>query len=108
MIPATRAKEIYDGTGVEMQTYLTTTVEPQVIDAAEKGKKELTIHLGCEPTYLAPKPTNLQNAAVAELKRLGYSAEIRSYGAPYVPRGLADDNGNGPQHRNYGLVIGWV
>lgn len=31
----------------------------------------------------------------------------RGYGDEYVPRGLADDGGNGPKHRNVGLIIGW-
>lgn len=35
-----------------------------------------------------------------------YKVAYERYGEAYVPRGLADDDGNGP-HSNYGLIVSW-
>lgn len=37
----------------------------------------------------------------------GYVVYWKRYGDSYIPRGLADDWGNGPSYQNYGLVITW-
>ena len=43
-----------------------------------------------------------------KLKALGYVVTWQgAYGESYVPRGLADDDGNGPKHINYGMTVGW-
>lgn len=109
MITAKEAKELYDKSGQEVADYLKYTVEKEVVKAAEGGKRQTIIHLkSLEPyRHLDQVITPLQKAVVAKLKELGYHAEIKLYGDSYVPRGLADDDGEGPSHQNYGIHIGW-
>jgi len=109
MITAAQAKQFYDDSGHEVEQFLTHTVEPVVTDAAKSGKRFIFIfldHLG-PYDYLDRVITPLQKAVVTKLKELGYLAEIKLDGKQYVPRGLADDDGNGPKHQNYGIHIGW-
>lgn len=109
MITAKEAKELYDKSGQEVAEYLKHTVEKEVVKAAEGGKRTTTIHLGClEPfRYLEQEITPLHKAVEWKLKELGYRTQIAVYGERYVPRGLADDDGNGPKHQNYGIHIVW-
>lgn len=109
MITAQQAKALYDESGAEVQAFLRYHVEKQIKDAASGGKRSVTIHLGGLEYFhhLDQEITPLQKAVVDQLKVLGYTAKIETYGDSYVPRGLADDDGNGPQHRNYGIIIGW-
>jgi hypothetical protein len=109
MITAKEAKELYDQSGQEVADYLKYTVENEVVKAAEGGKRNTIIHLGSKELFdhLDQLITPLQKAVVDKLKELGYRAEIKLYGDHYVPRGLADDDGKGPKHQNYGIHIGW-
>lgn len=55
------------------------------------------------------EPSLSQAAVMRKLKTLGYGV---TFGAdeemePYVPRGLADDDGNGPLYNNIGITIKW-
>jgi len=109
MITAKEAKQFYDDSGYEVDQFLTHTVEPVVTDAAKSGKRSIFIFLDSLRPYdhLDRVITPLQKAVVAKLKELGYHALIRLDGEMYVPRGLADDDGDGPKHQNYGIHIGW-
>ena len=109
MITAKEAKTLYDESGAEVEQFLKHTVEPEVTKAAKGGKRQVMIHLGNVPpfNYVYSTLTPLQTAVVDKLKGLGYRAEIKAYGEKYVPRGLADDDGNGPQHQNYGIQLNW-
>ena len=109
MINAKEAKALYDKSGQEVADYLKHTVEKEVVKAAEGGKRQTIIHLASKGPFdhLDQLITPLQKAVVAKLKELGYRAEIKLDGDRYVPRGLADDDGNGTSHQNYGFHIGW-
>lgn len=111
MITAKEAKVLYDQSGAEVDQFLKNSVEKEITDAAKAGKRTVTIYLDSYewPGYRGFNHdiTPLQMAIVVKLKELGYSAEIKSYGDCYVPRGLADDDGNGPMYQNYGIHIGW-
>jgi hypothetical protein len=109
MITAKQAKDLYDNSGQEVDDYLENIVEKEVIKAAAGGKRQTIIFLGAKAYFdrLDQEITPLQNAVVDKLKELGYRAEIKLYDDPYVPRGLADDNGNGTRHTSYGIHIGW-
>ena len=109
MITAKEAKELYDQSGTEVDRYLKYTVEPEVMKAAKAGKREVIIDLGAADPYVSifSLITPLQSAVVTKLLELGYHAIVESYGDPYVPCGLADDDGNGPKHRNFGIKIRW-
>jgi hypothetical protein len=109
MITAKEAKELYDQSGQEVEDFLKFNVEKEVVKSAEGGKRQVFIHLGSvkQFEYLDRTITPLQQAVADKLKTLGYRADIKLDGDKYVPRGLADDNGNGPTIQNYGIQISW-
>lgn len=109
MITAKEAKELYDQSGTEVTDFLKHKVEINVVSAAKSGKRYVFIHLGSKGMFdhIDQLITPLQKAAVEKLQELGYRARIVLDGDSYVPRGLADDDGNGPKHINYGIQIGW-
>ena len=109
MITANEAKALYDESGAEVDQFLKNNVEQNVSNAAKGGKRQVFIHMGSvnQFEYLHHTITPLQQAVADKLKTLGYRAEIKLDGDEYVPRGLADDNGNGPKIQNYGIQIGW-
>ena len=109
MIDAKQAKQLYDQSGAEVEQFLKNSVEKKVTDAAKGGKRQVFIDLGSlgPYEYVDRKLTPLNWAVVQRLVELGYHAKIVLDGDKYVPRGLADDDGNGPSHQNYGIQIGW-
>jgi hypothetical protein len=109
MITANEAKEIYDKSGAEVADYLKLNVEQAVKSAAEGGKRSTIVYLGNTQHWTVSQSdtTPLEKAIVSRLRELGYGAVIRLYGDKYVPRGLQDDNGEGPAHQNYGIHISW-
>lgn len=109
MLTAQEAKQLYDESGAEVEQFLKQSVEQRVTYAAKGGKRQVFIDMGSvkQFEYLANTITPLQQAVADKLKSLGYRVEIRLDGDKYVPRGLADDNGNGPTIQNYGIQIGW-
>ena len=108
MISAADARVLYDDSGAEVASYLTATIEPAIKKAATSGLRKCFIDFGCKETYCSiPNPSPTQARAISELKGLGYIITTGIDGAPYVPRGLADDSGEGPKYHNYGIFIGW-
>lgn len=109
MLTANQAKQLYDESGHEVEQFLKNEVEKKVTDAAKGGKRQVFVYLGSvkQFDYLDRTVTPLQEAVRWKLKELGYSAEFKLDGDKYVPRGLADDNDNGPTIQNYGIQIGW-
>lgn len=109
MITANEAKELFDHSGKEIQDYLTYKIEKDVAKAAKEGKRSVFIFVGSLGMFehLDQKTTPVEKGVLTELHKLGYSVTIRKDGDAYVPRGLADDDGKGPTHTNYGFQIGW-
>ena len=109
MISAQEAKLIYDNSGVEVQEFLDQKIEHAVKIAAGLGKRYYIYHLGSIAPYMRihQEDHRVEMLAAEELKKLGYHVSIGTYGDSYVPRGLSDDEGNGPDHKNYGITIGW-
>lgn len=107
MISAAEAKAIYDASGAEVDNYLQYQVGPKIKKSAESGKRQLFHIISAEETWKTIVPTPIQMQMVAKLESLGYRAAFGRDGDPYVPRGLADDDGNGPKHTNYGITISW-
>ena len=109
MITAKEAKELYDQSGQEVADYLKHNVEQKIKDAASGGKRQVFIDMGSVRQFrsLQETITPLQQAVADKLKTLGYRADFKLDGESYVPRGLADDNGNGPTIQNYGIHIAW-
>ena len=57
--------------------------------------------------YQIPEVTPIQAKIIQRLKDFGYDAEMDWDEKRYVPPGLADDDGHGPEHQNYVLRIRW-
>jgi hypothetical protein len=110
MITAKEAKQLYDESDAKIEQFLKNSVEKRVADAAKSGNRFIFIFLGTlgPYEYIDQKPTPLDKAVVKKLQELGYHANFDINGPRYVPRGLADDEGNGPSHQNYGIKIAWA
>jgi len=107
MITAKEAKALYDESGAEAKG-LMKSFESQIIEAAKSGKRWIVITIGSSPTTKMPQPDSVQKRAIELLNELGYvSRWVAQYDDAYVPRGLADDDGNGPSYINCGIHIGW-
>ena len=109
MITAEQAKKLYDESGVEVDNYLNMTIAPKIEKAARAGKRSVIVHVGSEPPYGSTKALQapLHISTMMELTELGYKASWVTDGDPYVPRGLADDYGEGPAYINVGIHISW-
>ena len=107
MITAQEAKKIYDHSGVEVIHFMESIVEKKVKESAISGKCSVFIHLGCEHVHNRPEYEPVHNSAMLKLKELGYTVEKSSDGVEYVPKGLADNDGHGPLHRNFGFTVSW-
>lgn len=107
MINAQQAKQLYEESGVEVRRYLDIEIEPQVIKAAKEGKRKVVIHVGSIEVWNDLKLNSVHQGVISGLKELGYDAFFGTYGESYVPRGLADAVGDGPQYLNYGFIISW-
>lgn len=107
MITAQKAREMYEKSNARVVKYLDCEIEPLILKAVEGGKCQCMIHIGATPTYQTVQADPFQQKVMEELRKIGYKTKFGSYGDKYVPRGLADDEGNGPDHRNYGFEISW-
>lgn len=107
MIDAKEARELYEQTGANVQEYLDNTIEPRVKEAIELGRTQCEVLVDAKETYRRIEPDTFDKQVITKLKALGYTVSFGFYGDTYVPRGLADDNGEGPVHRNVGFIIGW-
>lgn len=108
MITAAEAKALYDDSGVEVAKYLQYKIEPEVKAAATSGKRTVFHYVGSCDMFTYPRPDPLQNRIIEKLRELGFTVQwLDSDGESYVPRGLADDDGNGPSYTNYGIQIAW-
>ena len=108
MITAAEAKTLYDQSGVEVDKYLHYKIEPEVKAAATSGNRTVFHFIGSRDVFTHPRPDPLQTRIIEKLRALGYTVQwLDSEGESYVPRGLADDDGNGPSYTNYGIRITW-
>lgn len=106
MISAKEAKALYDASGKEAEQILL-TIEPKIIDASNRGERKVFIHLDASEVGCLVAPTALQTQIIDKLIALGYRVQFASHGESYVPRGLSDDDGNGPRYTNLGFIIQW-
>lgn len=111
MITAAEAREIREHSSVRVQEILS-QLEPDIRASAEKGLSELACYSVRElwtsvEAYNGRHATALQSRVMTELKELGYGVTFAPHGDQYVPRGLADDDGNGPSYQNWCIIIRW-
>lgn len=108
MLSAKEAREIVESSDVEVLKSLKMFDEQIRYAAAAQGKKEYFYHMDAAEMYRGlPLSKPLAVSVVAKLKTLGYGADYTFYGDSYIPRGLADDDGSGPEYTNYGIVVRW-
>ena len=109
MITAAQAKNLYDESGAEVDSYLNKTIAPKIEKAAKAGKRNVFIDVGAEQAYGSTKALKepLHTSTMMKLAELGYKVSWGADGDPYVPRGLADDYGEGPKYTNMGIHISW-
>ena len=107
MINAREARTITEASGVEVEKYLSTVVEPAIKKAAALGARSAFVYVMSIPTYQRSEPDYKVSGVIKTLLELGYRATWARYGEAYVPRGLADDDGNGVEHVNQGISIQW-
>lgn len=106
MITAVEAKELYDTSGVEADRILN-QIEPIIIKAATAGERSCFVYIDSIEIHRNITVTALQEQVLNKMQKLGYRISVAKYGSTYVPRGLSDDDGNGPKYENYGYSIHW-
>lgn len=106
MITAKEARRIAVTSGVNVAKEVN-KIEPAIRAAAEDGKTCVIHFIDAIRVHNDVIPTALQNRVMAHLSELGYNVIISTYGDKYVPKGLSDDNGDGPLYINYGYVMSW-
>jgi len=112
MITAQEAKSIVTTSRGRVDMYMA-EIEYQIRNAAEAGQSSVAFHPKIANEELskardhAPKQSALQNLLIEKLVGCGFNAKVQANGDEYVPRSLADEDGNGPRYRNYSIVIRW-
>ena len=107
MLSAKEAIEIVNNSDAEVLKSLK-MFDEQVRYYSAKGERKYFYDMGSTEACLAlPTLKPLAVSVMSRLKVLGYSVEYCFYGDSYVPRGLADDDGNGPSYKNYGILVRW-
>ena len=107
MINAQEAKLLAETCDVSVNDFIDVNFSKQIREAAELGKHEYIHNMGSELTYTTIRPTVLQQLYINRLKSFGFHARLAFYSVSYVPQGLSDDDGNGPKHRNVGIIVSW-
>ena len=107
MLSAKEALELYNNSDAEVLKSLK-MFDEQIRYYSAKGERKYFYNMGSiEICHSLPALKPLAVLVMSRLKVLGYSVEYCFYGDSYVPRGLADDDGNGTSYKNYGILVRW-
>ncbi len=116
MITAAQALELVKRSDAEVEKCLA-LIGPAVEEAAKAGRRILPLSSIMQLTNVedvsfhaqrAPGAlTEFQTKLITALKGFGYMAALQPHGQPYVPRGLSDDEGNGPKYQHYTIIVRW-
>ena len=112
MITAAEAKALAEASDAHLEKYLT-LIEREIKPRAEKGDRVYECYVAdlweCQETYKHPEPNALQQRVINALKAFPncYGVRWAASGDAYVPRGLADDFGEGPMYQNVCIHIRW-
>lgn len=117
MITAAQALELVKRSDAEVERYLA-LIGPAIEVASKAGRRSIllssvvgfpdpaavSVHL---PVNTPFSMTDFQTRLCAALKQFGFGADMQAPHASYVPRGLADDDGNGPSYKHYTIIVRW-
>lgn len=111
MITANEAVQLYDASGAEAEAYLATNFDKQVRICVEGGKRTYFHFIGSDEVRFFDERKHISpllSQVMDRLKGHGFNVKfVLDKSHQYVPRGLSDDDGNGPVHANYGIQISW-
>lgn len=60
-----------------------------------------------KPAHGVNRHADFQRLLISALEKFNYTAELKACGEQFVPRGLQDDDGNGPFYQHYTIVVSW-
>jgi len=112
MITAQEARALSEASDAHLERYLA-LIDKEIRSHAEKGDRVYECYVEdlwvSKETYVHPSPDPLQQRVINALKMAPtfFGAEWRKSGDTYVPRGLANDDGEGPSYQNYCIHIRW-
>lgn len=110
MITAAQCLELHKQSDAQIEKILN-MIDPKVRSAAEGGMRSYSIMeqgtWECLPISKSPEHSPFRTKLINQFQQLGFVAAYQKSGAPYVPAGLADDDGKGPLHTNWGITISW-
>lgn len=112
MITANEAVALYDLSEAKVNTIMS-QIDYEICTLAAAGKRIYECQIDglwdsvLEYTAYDTQKTKVQEDVSKKLAALGYRVHFGRCGPSYVPRGLQDDNFEGPKYVNLGLVVYW-
>jgi hypothetical protein len=112
MITAAQARENVKMSNATLQKYFE-KIDRMIEKASCEGKTYVALYgldelSGSILSYAKIEVTRLQQRIIDELKSIGYSASVVFDGDAYVPRGLQNDDGEGPEYLNVVIHVSWL
>lgn len=101
------ARDITKNSRALAEDYLKDFIYPKIKSSANNGKFSCFFFIGSQERYRHIHVEQKIESAIEILKQSGYNVKLDYNGFSYVPRGLSDDDGNGPKYTSYGLHIDW-
>ena len=112
MIKASEAQALVLNSAANVEKYIA-LIEPNIRKLANDGKRTYECYVDGlwsnmeEYRFIYAELTPIQLLVSNKLKEFGYMVRLSKSGDTYIPRGLADDYGEGPSHVNVCLIISW-
>lgn len=110
MISAAEARQLTQQNSAKRKLMLD-KVSEAIRNEALQGKSSCHIFVSglqdAQPSYISVKPSADHLWITQQLEAVGFKVGFGPEGSPYVPRGLADDDGKGPAYQNWTLEVFW-
>jgi hypothetical protein len=110
MITAKQARDNVENSNTYLQVFFE-KIDYLIDTASKEGRTQVHLDIiglcDCVKVGSHILPNAKQVRIMDELKSIGYNADLESWGDHYVPRGLQDDHGNGPNHVNLAILVRW-
>lgn len=110
MINATTARQLVEESEIAIEQMLN-SLDMKIREQAIKGQTEYVIYdegwYESAPCGSPPNKTHKHRALVDKLQRHGFSVTFGAISSSYVPKGLMNDDGSGPEYKNYGITVRW-